>query len=224
MSLEDLSTAVSSAVLNSLAAFINFIPSFIGGLIILAIGLILGAIVYRVIVAFLKTVQLEKFLARYGITKIEGREIEWSEILAELARWTIIIVFLIPTLSAWRLEAVNTVLNRLILYIPNVIVAVILAIVGLVFSKLGYRIAYSASRSMGRQLAHTVGIVAEWSITVFVAFLVLHQLGVAQELLRILFGGLIAMIAIAGGLAFGLGGQGTAKGILEAIWERFNKK
>lgn len=223
MSVEELSTAVSSVIIKSLAVIVNYVPSVIGGLIILTIGLVLGAVVYRIILGVLKTLQVEKFLARYGITQIEGKEIEWSEVLAELARWTIIIVFLIPTLQAWHLDAVNTVLNRVILYIPNVIVAVILAIVGLVFAKLGYRVAYSASRSLGKETAHTAGLLAQWSLTVFVVFLVLHQLGVAQELLRILFGGFVAMLAIAGGLAFGLGGQGTARNLLEKVWDKFNK-
>lgn len=223
MSVEDLSVAVSSVVLNAVADFVNFIPAFVGGLVVLIIGLVVGAIVYRVILGTLKALQVEKYLAKYGLMKVEGHDIEWSEILAEIARWSIIVVFLIPTFSAWRLDAVNTVLNRVVLYIPNVIVSVVLAIVGLVFAKLGYRIAYSAARTVGRDLAHTVGLVAQWAITIFVGFLVLHQLGVAQELLRILFGGLVAMIALAGGLAFGLGGQGTAKTLLESISDRFKK-
>lgn len=223
MSFEDLSTDVSAAVLNSLAAFINFIPSLIGGLIVFVIGLVLAAVVYRIITATLKAVQVEKYLSRYGITKVDGHDVEWSQILAELARWSIIIIFLIPTLEAWRLGAVNNVLNRVILYIPNVIVAVILALVGLVFAKLAYKVAFSASRSLGKDLANTVALVAQWSLTVFVAFLVLHQLGVAQELLRILFGGLVAMVALAGGIAFGLGGKETAQKILQSAWDKFNK-
>ena len=151
MSFEDLSIEVSSAVLNSLAAFINFIPSLIGGLIVLVIGLVIAAIVHRIIVAAFRTAQIEKYLARYGITKVEGHDVEWSQILAELARWSIIIIFLIPTLEAWRLGAVNNILNRVILYIPNVIVAVILALVGLVFAKLAHKVAFSASRSLGKE-------------------------------------------------------------------------
>ncbi len=223
MSVEDLSIAVSSVVLNAIANFISFIPSLIGGLIVLIIGLIVAGVAYRVVMGVLKAVKFEKFLSKYGLANVEGRDVEWSEILAELARWSIIVVFLIPTFQVWRLESINTVLNRVILYIPNVIVAVVLAVVGLVFAKLAYKISFSASRSLGRDLAHTVGLVAQWAITIFVGFLVLHQLGVAQELLRILFGGLVAMLAIAGGLAFGLGGQSTAKSILEALLSRFKK-
>ena len=223
MSVEDLSITVSSVVLNAVADFVNFLPSFVGGLIVLIIGLVIAAVVYRVVVGVLKATQIEKYLAKYGVTRVDGHEVEWSEILAEIARWSIIVVFLIPTFSAWGLEAVNTVLNRVVLYIPNVIVAVVLGIVGLVIAKLAFRVSYGAARSLGTHLAHTVAFVAQWAITIFVGFLVLHQLGVAQELLRILFAGLVAMIAIAGGLAFGLGGQGVAKSLLEAVAARFKK-
>ena len=78
MSLEDLTTTVSSVVLGALVSFVNFIPSLVGGLIILIIGLIVAAVVYRVVVGFLKVVQLEKILSRYGLTKVEGKDIEWA--------------------------------------------------------------------------------------------------------------------------------------------------
>lgn len=223
MSVEDLSTEVSAVVLNAIADFLNFIPSLVGGFIVLVIGLVVAALVYRVVLGILKATQAEKYLAKYGVTHVDGHEVVWSEILAEIARWSVIVIFLIPTFSAWGLDAVNTVLNRVVLYIPNVIVAVVLAIVGLVFAKLAFRVSYAAARSLGTHLAHTVAFVAQWAITIFVGFLVLHQLGVAQELLRILFAGLVAMLAIAGGLAFGLGGQGVARSILEAVVARFKK-
>ncbi len=223
MIVEDLSTAVSSVVLNAIATFVNFIPLLIGGLIIFILGLVIAAVVYRVIIGILKMVQLEKILARYGVVELEGHDVEWSEIIAEIARWSIIIVFLVPTLDAWKLSAVNTVLNRVILYIPNVIVAVVLAMVGMVFARLSYKIASSMSKNLGKHLSHTVGLVAQWSILIFVGFLVLHQLGVAQELLRILFAGIVAMLTIAGGLAFGLGGKETAKEVLDSVAKKFRQ-
>ena len=223
MSVEDLSTTISSAVIGAFAAFISFLPQLVGGLIVLGIGLVLGAVTNRVILGILKALRFERFLEKYGISQIEGREVGWSEILAELGRWLVIMVFLIPALQTWQLDAINSILSRLILFIPNVIVAVVLAIVGLVFAKLAYKISYSSSRSLGKNLAHSVALVARWAILVFVGFLVLHQLGVEQELLRILFAGVVAMLALAGGLAFGLGGQGVARSLLDSVWERFKK-
>ncbi|MBI3341645.1 hypothetical protein HY024_00820, partial [Candidatus Curtissbacteria bacterium] len=116
MSIEDLSTTVTAAVVGAFADFVSFLPQLIGGLIILAIGLVIGAIFYRVIIGVLKALRFENFLNRYGISKIEGHEVGWSEILAELARWMVIIVFLVPALQTWQLDAVNTVLSRVILY------------------------------------------------------------------------------------------------------------
>jgi len=223
MSIEDVSTTVTAAVVGAFASFVSYLPQLIGGLIILAIGLVLGAIVYRVILGLLKAVRLEKFLSRYGISEIEGHEVGWSEILAELSRWLIIIVFLVPTLQTWQLNAVNSVLSQVILYLPRVIIAVVLVMVGLVFAKLAYKIAYNSCRSLGKSTAHAIGLVARWSILIFVGFLVLDQLGVAQELLRILFAGIVAMLALAGGLAFGLGGQGVAGSVLESVKAKFNK-
>lgn len=223
MSIEELSTTISAAVLGALAGLIGFLPQLTGGLIILALGLVLGAVFYRVVLGLLKAIRFDRFLAKYGITQIEGHDVGWGEILAELSRWTVIIIFLIPALQTWGLDAVNSVLSRVILYIPNVIVAVVLALVGLVFAKLAYKIAYNSSRNLGKSLAHSVALVARWSILIFVGFLVLHQLGVAQELLRILFAGIVAMLALAGGLAFGLGGQSVAKSLLESVWEKFRK-
>lgn len=223
MTLDDLGTSVSTAVLGTFANFVSYLPSFIGGLIVLAVGLVIAAVVHRVIIGILNAIRFEKFLNRYGISQVEGQNIAWTEILAELARWSIIIVFLIPTLQTWQLDAVNAVLSSVLLYIPNVIAAVVMAIVGLVFAKLAYKVAYNTARSLGRDSAHTVGLVARWSILIFVAFLVLHQLGVAQQLLQILFAGVVAMLALAGGLALGLGGQGVARTFLDSVWEKFKK-
>ena len=76
MSIEDLSTSVASVVVSSLATFIAFIPALIGGFIVLAIGLVLGAIVYRAVIGILKAAQVEKFLEKYGIVRVEGKEMQ----------------------------------------------------------------------------------------------------------------------------------------------------
>ncbi len=82
MNLDDLGTSVSAAVLGTLANFVTYLPSFVGGLIVLAVGLIVAAIAYRVVVGILKAVRFESFLSRYGISKVEGRNVEWTQILA----------------------------------------------------------------------------------------------------------------------------------------------
>lgn len=223
MSVEEITASVSGVVATSLTALAEFLPRFVGGLVVFIVGLIIATVVNRVIKAALRAIRFEEFLKRYGLSQVEGREVSWSDVLAELARWSVIIVFLIPTLSVWGIGQANDVLAQILSYIPNVAVAVIIALVGLVFANLAHDAVLSASKSLGRSLAHTGALVARWAIVVFVALVVLNQLGIGADLIRILFTGFVAFLAIAGGLAFGLGGSDTAKDLLNQLRERFKK-
>jgi hypothetical protein len=223
MSVEEITTSVTTVVITALSALAEFIPRLIGGLVVLIIGLVIAAIVDRLVIAVLKTIRFENFLKRYGLSEVEGKEVSWSQVLAELARWAVIIVFLIPTLQVWGMGGATGILNQILLYIPNVVIAVIIALLGLVFARLAYDTAYSATKSLGKDVAHTSALIARWAIIVFVALVVLNQLGVAADLIKILFTGLVAFLALAGGLAFGLGGSDSAKEILNSIKERFKK-
>lgn len=219
----DIGAGVSAAVLSGLASIVNFLPSFIGGLIVLVIGLVIAAVVQRVVLNVLKLVRLDDFLRKYGVYKVEGKEIDWTDVLAELARWFVIVVFLVPTVQTWGLGATTSVLNQVLAYIPRVAVAVILAILGLVFAGLSERVTLHVFHNLGRQSAHTAALVARWAILVFVTLAILAQLGVATDIIRIIVTGVIGMTALAGGLAFGLGGQGVARDLLEGLRKRLQR-
>jgi small-conductance mechanosensitive channel len=75
----------------------------------------------------------------------------------------------------------------------------------------------ASTKGIDPQTSSAIASVTRWAVSVFVILAVLSQLGVATDLIRILFTGLVAMLAIAGGIAFGLGGQGAAKDVIEGI-------
>ena len=127
------------------------------------------------------------------------------------------ILFLIPTADVWGLPQIVTVLNTFLLYLPNVFVAAIIALVGFVFARLSHDVILASTQGLSADTSRTVASVARWAIIVFVFLAILSQLGVAADLVRILFTGFVAMVAIAGGIAFGLGGQGVAKDTLENL-------
>lgn len=192
-----------------------FIPNIIVGTLILLIGIILGSIVKKLLIKILTTLRVEMYLKRYGIS--EGKELTWTVILAEIARWFIIILFLVPTADVWGLPQVTTILNTFILYLPNVFVAAIIGLVGLVFARIAADLVLAATKGLSADASRTIASSTRVAVTIFVLLAVLNQLGVAQDLIRILFTGFVAMIALAGGIAFGLGGQGTARDFLDAI-------
>lgn len=221
VTVESLATSVTVAVANSLGLLANFIPRLVGGLIVLVVGLIIAVVVHRAVITVTRALKIEDFLKRYGISAVDG--VSWSEVLAELARWAVIVVFLIPTVEAWGISGTTAVLNQVLGYIPNVVVAVIIGLLGLVFARLSHDVTFSATRSFGRDTAHTVALTARWAIIIFTLLVVLNQLGIAQDLIRVLFTGLVALLTIAGGIAFGLGGQETARDFLNNIRARFKK-
>ncbi len=211
---------------NSLVAFLNstltsvaaFLPNLIAGIVILLIGIILGSIVKSLVQGIFRALNVESYLRKYGIPEAR-HEYSWSNILSEIARWFVIILFLIPAADVWGLRQVTILLNQFLLYLPNVFVAAIVGLVGFGIARLAYDVVLASTRDVVPEGSQTIASVTRWAIIIFVMLAVLNQLGVAQDLIRILFTGFVAMIAIAGGIAFGLGGQETARLILESIYK-----
>ena len=205
-----------ASVNEGLVAIVGFVPKFVLGFVILLVGIIIASILKQVVLELFKALRVEAFLKKYGVPEAKD-EFSWSGILAEIVRWFIIIVFLLPTADIWGLPRVDTVLNQVILYLPNVFVAVILTLVGFVFARLAHDVILASTKGVSPETSRTVASITRWAISVFVILAALNQLGVASDLVRILFTGFVAMLAIAGGIAFGLGGQGSAKDIVEGI-------
>lgn len=204
---------------NGIAIVVAFLPKFIAGAIILLVGIIIASVLKQLVVGILKAIKIETFLRRYGVPE-GGEDFKWSNILAEIVRWFVVILFLLPTADVWGLPRVAVVLNEILLYLPNVFVAAIITLVGFVFARLAHDVILASARGLSHDAANSVASVTRWAITIFVILAVLNQLGVASDLIKILFTGLVAMLAIAGGIAFGLGGQGRAKEILEGLQKR----
>lgn len=195
---------------------INFIPDFFAGFLILIIGVFLAGLLKKIFTTLLTFIRLDSVLEK---TKLISRsEVKlWEQILAEIIRWTIVILFLIPTLETWGLSGATVVLNQFLFYLPNVIVAVVVAFIGLITSNLVADLVRHSIKSLNQTSAHTLAILAKSTLIFFTVLIILNQLGVAQDLIRILFTGIVSMLALAGGLAFGLGGRKTAEDVLENI-------
>lgn len=193
----------------------DFIPRLIAGLAIFIIGLIVAGLAKWVVLAILKAIQLEKLLGQY--VKAGKKGITWSNIIGEIVRWFVIILFLMPTVEVWGIPAVTAILGQILLYLPNVLVAAIVVFMGLVISNLMYDVVHTAVRGVSDQTANTAAGVAKWAIVVFVVLVALNQLGIAADLIRILFTGIVAMIALGGGIAFGLGGKDAAGEIIKDV-------
>ena len=210
---------VNNVLINFWHKFSKYLPDFFGGVLILIIGLVAASILKRFLLTILRFLKIERILEKTKLLA-KGEVKIWEEVLTEILRWTVVILFLIPTLEVWGLSRATAVLNQFLFYLPNVIVAVIIAFIGLLASNLVADLVKHSIKTIGSSSANTLSVLAKGVIVFFTILIVLSQLGVAQDLIRILFTGIIAMLAIAGGLAFGLGGKDIAKDYLEELRKR----
>lgn len=217
--IEDIRNSLITSLNSILEAVIMYVPRFIAGLIILVIGIIIASIVRQLILSAAKSLHVDNYLKKYGIPDLR-ENYTWTNILAEIARWFVIIIFLIPTADVWGLPRIGTLLNEVLLYLPNVFIAVVIALVGFVLAKLAHDVILVSLKSITKESAQMLATATQWIINIFVILAVLNQLGVASDLIRILFTGIVAMIALGGGIAFGLGGQENAKDVLDGIRKR----
>ena len=133
-----------------------------------------------------------------------------SGFLADLVKWFIRLIVLVSAFDALGLPAVSQVLEQLLLWIPNLVVAlVILVIAGLAANALGSLIrGATAEAKLGNlEVLATIARVAVWGFAIVIA---VNQVGIATTLVNTLFMGLVGALALALGLAFGLGGRETA--------------
>jgi len=204
----DLGGAVFASFANTLNLVLTFIPRLVGFLIILLIGAIVAALVKRSVAYLLRKVGFERVADR-----VEQRmrlQIDSTTILSRIVYWFIFLIFLVPAVDALGLSAVSNLLNTVIGYLPNVFVAVLVLLLGTLAA---FFVADSvrgatATRNIGSP--SLLSNIAFYAIMSFAVLIALEQLQIAPALINILFTATLGAVALAFGLAFGLGGRETA--------------
>ncbi len=209
----------SSSLQGLWVGFINFVPNFLLAIIIFIIGWAIGGVVSKAIAQVVNALKVNKLFESMGLKDALARggfRLDIGMFLGEVVKWFIVVVFLMTSLELLGLTQVNTFLQNVILgYLPQVFIAAIILIIATVVSDAIRRVVEGSAKAMGVRSARMAGSVAKWAIWIFAIIIVLSELGIAPAFMQILFTGIIAMLAIAGGLAFGLGGKEAASKVIE---------
>lgn len=214
--------SINAIFYSSLSEIAAYLPKFISGFLILFIGLVVASLLKDLIKIFFRYFKLEKWLEVVGISKQKEIEI-WPQMISEIIRWLTIFIFLISAVEIWGVPKVGEVLNQLLNFLPNVLLAVVIGWIGLTAGKISFNVVRHSIRGLEAREVLVLGNVAKYSIIFFTILIVLTQLGVAADLVRILFTGIVAMLALALGLAFGLGGKDEAQTILKELRKKLQK-
>ncbi len=214
----NLLNAVITSFAAALALLFSFVPKLLGFLVILLVGWIVATAISKAVTFLLRKVGFDRLADRIGLSRLgqqAGVSLDAAGILGKIVYWFIFLIFLVPAVDALGLTAVSTILNQVIAYIPNVFVAILILFLGTVAATFVADIVRGATGGARMGNPTLFANIARYAILGFVALIALEQLGIAPALLNILFTAVVGAAALAAGLAFGLGGQDTARKYLD---------
>jgi hypothetical protein len=215
---------LNNYLLSLYPSLINAILAVIAALIVFFIGWIVAFFVKWVLEFVLSRIQIKEWFSRTGLDKyIE--DFSWEDrldkVLAEIAFWLILLVFLMTSFDILGFSTVNSFIREVVNYIPKAVAGGLILLAGFLFGELTRKAVSGILRGLEKKSAAGVGVFIKWAIVVFAFMAALNTWGVATEIVNTLAMGIVLFVALAGGLAFGLGGQEVAKDILENIRKHF---
>lgn len=207
---------------------LQFLPKLLLAIIIFIAGWVVGSVLAEVIEKLVKATKIDTALESAGARGLlhkAGFHLNTGAFLGGLVKWFFVVVFLVTALDVLGLKEVNTFLRDVVLgYIPQVIVATLILIVGAVVADVVYKLAAGGAKALDSKSAGLVAGIARWAIWIVAILAALSHLGIAGGMMQTLFMGLVAMLALAGGLAFGLGGKEAAARYIEKLREDISNR
>lgn len=197
-----------------LRRIIEFLPQLIGALVILLIGYLVAKGVGNLVRRALQQVRFDRAIHNTSAGNVVGRMVDSpSRFVGKVAYWLIFLLAISLAVTALNLPALNQILNAIYAYVPNVIAAVIIFLIA---SAISAGTAKFVQRVMGRTATAKLISTVVPTITMSLAvFMILNQLGIAKDIVNILFTAIVGAAALGFALAFGLGGRETARQVLE---------
>ncbi len=203
---------------------VNFLPTLILAIVVLVLGLLIASLLGSLITKITKGLKIDKLINTVGLAdKLKEANVNFSlsGLFGWIVKWFIIIAVLLTVANMLSLDAVSDFLKQILLYIPNVLVAVVILTIGLVVGNFTAELVEKSVRMsdfINNTSIQTLKRITKWVIVLFAVMAALSQLGIAPQLIQIFFTGVVMMFALAGGLAFGLAGRDKAKEVIEKMF------
>jgi hypothetical protein len=218
----DWGQAVMTSVAAALALFLGAIPKIVGFLLIFVIGWLVASAIAGLVAKLLRSVKFNDLAQRSGLSGFVQRmgvQTDSAGFVATATKWFVRLIVLVVAFDALGLPAVSQVLQQLLLFIPNLIVALMMLVIGGLLANALAGLVRGATGSAGLGNPDLMGNIARIGVWGFAIVLAVNQIGIATTLVNTLFMGFIGALALAAGLAFGLGGRDTAAELVRSWYE-----
>lgn len=200
-----------------------FLPKILGAIVILIIGWIIAKIIKLLIVRVLKLLRLEYLTEKSGIEKFlkdGGVKLTSVEILGALAYWLIMLIVLLAAFNSLGLSVASDLFRQIVLYIPNVFVAIAILIIGLFLANFVSEILLTYLKNVGVEKSDVMSRLSYYAVIIFAVLIALDQLNIGTDIINSAFKYIVGGACLALALAFGLGGREWAAHILEKYWKK----
>ena len=208
---------LQDALQNALSKFLGYIPQLIGAIVILIIGYLVAKLLQAVVGRLLQSIGFDRWMEHGGIKQFFDQA-QTSEtpasVLGTLVFWFVMIIAIVMATDALGIPQVSAVLGQLLAYIPSIIAAILILILAALLAN------FLASVVRGATGSGLLASITRYAIIVYAVFAALTQLGIAVELTAPTFLIVLGAVALATGIAFGIGGREIARDILERAYGR----
>jgi hypothetical protein len=201
----------------------GFVPQLLAALVLLFLGWLFANLVRTGVMKLLDMLKFDSLAEKTGIEaflKQGNLDISLSRLLGKLTYWIIIFVVIVTVANSLGLHMVAELFNKIVLYIPNVIVAILVLVFGVLVARFINRMVFAYLNNIGVQGALTISTLSEYGVIIFVVFVALEQLAIGTNLLTAAFQIGFGAIGLAFALAFGLGGREWAAGVIKKLTEK----
>jgi hypothetical protein len=213
--------ALAQRLEEGIRQIVMFLPRLLAALGILMAGFAIAKMVERGTDLGLHRIGFDRWMKEGGVTEAlerAGTRLDPSTVLAKLTFWTIMLLVILLAADALGIEAVNTLFAELVAYIPSVIAAVIVLVLGILIGEFVKDLVLASAGGLpgGTMLARA----AKASVILLAIFMALDQLEIAEDIVLVTFIAVVGAGALAAGIAFGLGGKEIAAEIARGYYDR----
>jgi hypothetical protein len=218
--IQDTGDALRASLAGALNTFMTAIPRVIGFLLVLLIGWFIASLIAKAVAALLHAVKFNDLARRSGFAEFVhnmGVKTDSAGVIAGVTKWFVRLIVLVVAFDMLGLPAVSQVLQQLLLWLPNLIVALVVLVIGGLAATALSNVVRGATAQAGLSSSETLATVAKVGVWAFAIVVAVNQLGIAAVLINTILIGVVGALALATGLAFGFGGQERAQQVLERM-------
>jgi hypothetical protein len=197
---------------------LTFLPDLLSSIFIFISGILLGLILKTIFLRVFRAIRIDRFSERSGFAEMlkrGGIKEPISLLISRIIGWLTIISFSILSLRSLNVPAIERILEKFILYLPNVFVAAVILFIGYLLGNFLGRTALVAAVNAGMKLSGLIGRLVKLTVLLLALTMALEQLGIGRKTIVISFAIIYGGIVLALAIAFGLGGKDVAKEYLE---------